>query len=340
MLKKILSCALLAIFMLTCLAGCGKDDGVPDGMYSVTIEGEPFILYVPEGWTDNRDSGISSAYYSLPDAVMASARYYTPADGVTLEQFVDDFATSLERLTSFEELECSQSALGKKEAIKYKYKFDKVSDSAGGTSAANVTVSHYFAQHGKYVVVLSLYCDTSSYKEEYMEMFEQIRTEFVFCDKKVINHTETDKKTPSGMKKASFDNSEYVFYVPTTWVCNMSDKMTEAYFPESGNPNVSVTSFSPDGETTPERYFAICEEEYQKELPGYKKLDAKERKVAGCRAVSYTYTVTYGGATYKLMQTVFVYNDLVYSVTYTALEDSFDAHLGDVGKMLDNFRFR
>ena len=58
-------------------SGCA-DDGVPDGMYSATIEGEPYIFYVPEGWTDNRDSGISSAYYSLDIPVLASAKYYTP----------------------------------------------------------------------------------------------------------------------------------------------------------------------------------------------------------------------------------------------------------------------
>jgi len=331
--------------MLTCFVGCGKDDGVPDGMYSVTVEGEPFILYVPEGWTDNRDSGISSAYYSLSDAVMATARYYTPEmpEGFTLGQYVDDFVASFKDSTpNFEKLEKSESALGKKDAIKYKYSFDRITEGSNGNVTANITVIHYFAKHGSDVVVLSLYCDSSKYNDEYVQMFEQIRTEFVFCDKKVINHVETDKKTPAGMKKASFKDSEYVFYVPTTWVCNMSDKMAEAYFPESGKPNVTVTSFSPNGEVTPSQYFAICEQEYKKELPGYEKLGEKERKVANCKAVSYTYKVSYGSgkAEYRLMQTVFVYNDLVYSVTYTALADRFDAHLGDVAKVLDEFRFR
>ena len=40
------------------------------------------------------------------------------------------------------------------------------------------------------------------------------------------------------------------------------------------------------------------------------------------------------------MQTVFVYNGSAYSITYTALADRFDAHIDDVVRMLDEFRFR
>ena len=352
MFKKILSCILIIIFALTCFAGCGKDDGIPDGMYSVTVSGEPFILYVPEGWTDNRDSGISSAYYSLSDAVMATARYYTPdmPEGFTLGDYVYDFMSVFANSSdNFKRLDEADSTLGKNKAIRYKYSFDRTTQSAGGDVTANITAVQYFAQHGSDVVVLSLFCDTSKYNNEtYIEMFEQIRTEFVFCDKKEVNDVVTDKKTPEGMKKASFKDCEYAFYVPMSWNCNMSDKMTEAYYPESGKPNVTVTSFSPDEQVTPEQYFDICEQTYQKDIPGYEKISEQPREVAGCKAVSYTYKAVYGsegrevfGQTeYRIMQTVFVYNDLIYSVTYTALADSFDAHLDDVAKMLDAFRFR
>ena len=298
MLKKILSCVLLAILTLTCLTGCGEDDGVPDGMYSATIESDPFILYVPEGWTDNRDSGISSAYYSLSDAVMASARYYTPdmSGEFSLSDYVYDFIVEFESANpSFVKLAEEDSALGENKALRCKYSFDRTVDSSEGALTANVTVTQYYAIHGSDVVVLSLFCDTSKYGDEYIEMFEQIRSEFVFCDKKAVNDAVTDKKTPEGMKRASFDNSEYAFYVPTSWYCDMSHKLTEAYFPESGKPNVTVTSFSPDSATTtPAQYFAMCEEAYKKDIPGYEKIGEESRTVGGCSAVSYTYKAVYG----------------------------------------------
>ena len=345
MLKKILSCVLLVILTLTCLAGCGEDDGVPDGMYSATIAGEPFILYVPEGWTDNRDSGISSAYYSLSDAVMVSARYYTPdmSGEFSLSDYVYGFIAEFEKANpSFEKLAEEASALGKNDAIRYKYSFDRTVDSASGEVKANITVTQYYALHGSDVVVLSLYCDTSKYGDEYIGMFEQIRTEFVFRDKKVVNDVVPDKKAPAGMKRASFDNSEYAFYVPTSWHCDMSHKLTEAYFPESGTPNVTVTSFSPDGKTTPAQYFAMCEEAYKKDIPGYEKIGEEARKVGGCSAVSYTYKAVYGSTQteYMIMQTVIAYDDMIYSITYTALADRFEAHLDDVSTMLGAFRFR
>jgi hypothetical protein len=85
MTKRIISCLLILIFCFVGFAACGdKEDGVPEGMYSVTRPGEPFILYVQGDWTDNRDSGISSAYYSIFNGVVVSARYYALPEGALL----------------------------------------------------------------------------------------------------------------------------------------------------------------------------------------------------------------------------------------------------------------
>ena len=142
------------------------------------------------------------------------------------------------------------------------------------------------------------------------------------------------------MKIASPDNVEYRLYVPTTWVCDSQSKKAEAYFPESGRPNVTVTSYSPDEELTVQTYFEKCEKEYKDALEGYEIILTEERTVAQRQAVSYTYKATVGGVELRLMQTVLVYNGMVYSITYTALDDSFDAHTDDVNAMLDAFIFR
>ena len=90
MAKKIVAIFLAA---LTCFAfvGC-SNDGAPDGMHLVSLEGEPFKLYVPKSWGNNVSSGISSAYFSGLDNVTVSARYYTPEDEDTsLDEYVDLF---------------------------------------------------------------------------------------------------------------------------------------------------------------------------------------------------------------------------------------------------------
>ena len=75
-------------------------------------------------------------------------------------------------------------------------------------------------------------------------------------------------------------------------------------------------------------------------MNGYEFIEKTERKVFELDAVSYTYKAVYGGSELRVMQTVFLYNDLLYSITYTAHADRFDVHLEDVEMMLGAFRFR
>lgn len=342
MIKRYAAALLLCALCLLCLISCGKEDEAPDGMYSVTVEGEPFILYVPGSWTDNRDSGISSAYYSLNDAVTVSARYYSPEDAnTTVEDYVNLCQEKYAEIyTGFAVKDTKKSALGEKTAVRYEYSFDRVTEENNEETTTNISVIQYYAMHNGDIIVLSLYCITDKYTDEHAEMFEQIRSEFVFRDKKTINSNDTDKNTPEGMKIASFDGCEYVFYVPAGWVCNNTDKLSEAYYPESGSPNVTVTAHAPESLMTAEEYFAACEKLYKKDIKGYELIDSKETKLAGRDAVSYTYKAVYGGTEYRITQTVTVYDDLLYSLTYTALADRYDAHLADVNEMISAFRFR
>ena len=331
MSRKILTLALLALACLMLFSAC-SDDGVPDGMTSVTLEGEPFILYVPEDWIDNRSSGISSARFWLK--AIASARYYPLEDAnATLDGYV---AKHLEECTStYEGFSFSRkdSKLGKDTpAARIEFDF---------STAENATTKaiHYITIHGTDAVILSFYCNTKDFPE-YAETFEEIRKEFVLTDKTVRNDNETDKKTPEGMKLASSDDHNYVFYAPTSWITDLSDAHSYAYFDESGRPNVSVTCYTPDERMTLEEYLELCDADYKKNLSGYEFIEKTERKVFELDAVSYTYKAVYGGSELRVMQTVFVYEDLLYSITYTAHADRFDAHLEDVEKMLGEFRFR
>ena len=350
MIKKIISCLLITVVCLTCLISC-KDDGTPDGMYSATIEGEPFILYVPEGWIDNRDSGISSAYYSLNDALTVSARYYIPEGDVNEQEFlaryIDAFAAEYaQNDSSFKLVGKQTSSLGTNDAVRLEYTIGRVISANGGESVESVSVIQYFTVYESKVVVLSMYCRTSAYSsnEDYAEHLEKIRREFVLTPSQSKNDSVIDKNTPAGMKRISFDGCEYLFYAPESWVCNMSDKLTEAYYPaENAKPNITVTSYSPDTVVTAAEYFAMCEEQYKKDIQGYELISSTEGEtlvVAERNAISYVYKAESSGIEYRIMQTVLVYNEIVYSVTYTAPVESFDAHLDDVNSMLAQFKFR
>lgn len=333
MFKKIIV-LLLALAACMGLVSCGKG-GAPDGMKSVTVEGEPFILYVPEEWVANNSSGISGAYYVSNKTVMVTARYETVTDeSVTLDKYMETCAVKYsDTLSGFAIVSIDASVLGGKDARNMKY-------TAVNEKGINLTCRQVTARHGEDFVTLNFYCETELF-EANDQQFEKIRSEFVLADKKVVNDEFTDSKTPEGMKIASQKDIEYRFYVPKTWICNSQSERSEAYYPESGKPNVTVTCFSDSEAATAAEFFGEAEAEYKKKISGYQLLSTSEERIVGERkAISYTYKAVYDGVEFRIMQTVLIYNQNAYSITYTALADSFDAHIGDVNKMLDSFRFR
>lgn len=342
MIKRFLALFLCAIMLLPILSACDKNGELPDGMQSVTLEGEPFVFYVPEEWTDNRDSGISSAYYSLDKSIMASARYYpleATEQGADLAVYVDAIAMENTKNLSGYALvgEIKDASLGAQAAKRYEYTYNY-----GGSEEGKTNVIQYYTVYGDDIVVLSLYISSAHYTEEYIEIFEKIRACFELCEKKIKNDEVVDKNTPDGMKKASDDDVQYACYVPKAWVTDLSDKLTYAYYDESGKPNVTVTCYAPSTESiTAEQYFTSCEMEYKENLSGYELLgEPIKRTVAERQALSYQYKAVYGDSEYKIMQTMLIYNGLAYSITYTARADAYEAHLDDVELILNSFRFR
>ena len=340
MFKRFLALILCVIMVLPLIVSCNSDSGVPEGMYSVTLDGEPFVFYVPETWTDNRDSGISSAYYSLSKGIMATAKHFA-CDQEIIDKGIEAYVADIKAQNA--ELLKDQKYSLKKEgedrlsgslAQKYVYEYDY-----DGESEYNLTVSQYYTFHAGNIVVLSLYVMTD-YFSEVSDDFSKIKNNFVLCEKKVSDKVETAE---NGMKKASSDDMQYVCYVPKTWETNLDTKITYAYFPESGSPNVTVTCYSPDQDYTVAQFYEVIEHNYKKQ--GYEFVgERKEITVAGRKSISFEYIIKQKKGDvetkYKLMQVLIGYNSLMYSITYTALEDRFDAHLDDVNSIIENFKFR
>ena len=333
MIKKITALLLLLLCCLP-LAACGKDDPTPEGMQSATLPGEPFLLYVPESWALNTSSGISGAYVSSAEKILVNARYYTPADPeMTLNGYVDFCAQQYAKTQSgFTIVERTPAILSGENAVKLLYKMNL----NGKEYTCFQTTALW---HGDMVSVHG-YCPTELY-ESISPSFDQIQSAFVLCEKTVPSDEEVvDKKTPEGMKIASSDQIEYRLYVPKTWICTPEDGASDAYYPESGKSNVTVHSFTPSQSMSRDDYFARCEAEYKRTLPEYERLSESMRTVAGIEAKSYTYRTVVDGMEIKLMQTILVYNEKFYSITYTALSENFELHMADVESILNAFTFR
>ena len=228
MIKRIISLLIITLLCSAALVGC-NDDGTPRGMFSVTAPGEPFTLFVPDGWTDNRDSGISSARHFLNAIV--TARAYVPEDAnVTLAGYVDAYIEDLKETHESFSFTRKDAALGKDTpAVRLEYDLarDALDVNGNDTSSKSKTIQ-YIAMHGGDAIVLSFYCESSAF-EEYSETFEEIRREFRFGERSLVNDVETDKKTPEGMKLASESKIEYRFYIPNSWNSRRISSKVSAY---------------------------------------------------------------------------------------------------------------
>ena len=331
MYKRLIA-LIAALIMCFCVTGCSNGD-VPDGMLAASIEGEPFKLYVPKGWTVNTVSGISGAFYAGTDNIAVSARYF-PADGASVEDYVTSciYSYSIANEDFLLDGEMTATVLGGADAteIKFTSEYD----------GKSFTFRQLFTKHDGDIILLSFRCPTDEF-DTYNPHFNDMIDVFALCSKgEVINDCVTDNKTPEGMKIASGDALEYRLYVPTSWITDTQNGASLAYVDESGRPNVTVTSYIPDDSMSVKQYFEKCEREYKDSISGYEFIGEAEREVGGRSATSYTYSATYDNIEIKIMQTVLVYGGRLYSVTYTCTADTFENHMEDVESILDSFRFR
>ena len=337
-MKKILSIALIFIMTLS-LASCSVSDA-PEGMQSATVAGEPFLLYVPKTYTVNTSSGISSAYMTFDaeytNTIIVTARYYTPADEITVDEYVTLLGQSYaESGTDAELTALSSTVLGGLDAKKAEYKLTE--------NGRTYTLSQYITKHKGDMICLSFYVATET-PDLFNDGIEEILTYFTLTDKTAVTgDNKVDKNTPEGMKIASSDNLEYRFYVPTSWICDSESGVSEAYYPESDKTNVTVTSFSPSAEITLEEYYELCNENYQNTLAGYTVAKVtKDIKVADCEAIELEFTAKYGESQYVIRQVIVHYPmlSLFYNITYTATAESASLHAADFEAMIDAFTFR
>ena len=350
---KTILIACVAMLMLVSLVACSQND-VPDGYQLVACEGDEFRLYVPTQWVLNTTGGTTSAYYTSDAEMGITVTKADDAKGLTLEEYwaVCNAKFNAELDGYSYDGNVNKIIMGGKAAEKRSFtanvtRFDEAENT--GVTKEYVFL-HVLVQNNGETYVL-IYSEPKDCAESQISVVEGsadgvgIIPYFKFAE----SYTSEDNKkdydesivAPEGMKIASTEERPYRFFVPTSWQINNRTDATAAYVSDSDSSNVNVGMYmtSLSSETVAD-HFKRLEEGYKASFASYTLIDDEEITMDGISAHKYTYTVVSGGQEYKIVQAIVRKGEMFYYVTYTALPENFEKHLGDVEKMIVNFDIR
>ena len=350
---------LLLIAMTATSVGCVRDhdESVPEGMKLATAAGADFRLYIPTSWNANVAYGVSGGYYNLDVLSTVSFVKYeiTPSmrealdagdasefEGGSLEWFwIHHCLPAIEGMVlsgSLGEVEAEVDLINGLNARKF--------TTHGIVNGTTLHFSQVITEREDAFYVFSYTAD----KELFLALsadVEKMLDNLVFADSyypdDYVKELAKDTSAPEGMKLVSNDDVAYRFYAPLDWTINRDEAIFAAYM-ESDRSSVSVIPYSPDVESmSVAEFFTACESMMIATAGegGYEAIgEPQKTELGGRQATVYVYTYTVGGTVYKYMQVIAAYRSMIYSLTYTALPEHFDAHLSDVWAMIDAFEFR
>ncbi len=376
---KRLVCFVLTLCLLVgaiaSLSACSGASEIPEGYQYATCNGEYFRLFLPTQWTVNTESGVSGGYTNVfADVAVSMVEVpFTVADGADMpagettvaSETSADTTARVASLTDF-----FHAHMADVETLQ-NYKHEKTSDttmnaSEGGKRAAAKDVT-YTATIGsttyRYRQVLCkvegrFYLFTCSYNLAFYEaMNEEQQIKLTAMVEEILGyvvfHTvpfvggENDKKqphaeAPAGMKLVSNKDVPYLFFAPESWIAVPGSAASQVYASESDRSNVSVIGIVPEEEKTSiDDYWKKTLLHYESALENFTLVSTTEGEtIDGRVTMVYEYTYTLGGVQYHARQAVCAYSLMLVSMTYTALEENYAAHLDEVKAMQDAIRFR
>ena len=351
-IKRISAIVLLCVMMVSLLASCGERSEIPEGYQLVACEGDCFRLYVPtQGWMPNTASGVTGAFFSMDENASVHVYVADDAGEMEIEEYWEKCNASFE-----EELDdysfsgkSEKLVLGGQPARKYVYSASVTLVENGVASTETYKFMTVLCKYKKdtYAFVYSApekFYDSHLQDVEGNEDGEGILPYFVFAEPYESGEEKeysSKVEVPEGMKLISTDERAYRFFVPENWIVNKRTEISAAYYSESDSSNVSLQMYMTGDETqTVEDYFAECESRYQDIFSSYTLLSTEDIEMDGIAAKQYLYTITVGGVEYKQLQAIVLKGAVFYTLTYTALPENFDGHMGDVRKMIENFDIR
>ncbi|MBQ4097627.1 MAG: hypothetical protein IJC62_05650 [Clostridia bacterium] len=141
---------------------------------------------------------------------------------------------------------------------------------------------------------------------------------------------------PDGMKLASGEAADYVFYVPEKWTVDLTTKATAAYHSADDPSNVSVTAWDLEyANSTVEDWWAVEREDLDLVFENVEIVTEANTTIDGSAAKKIEYTGVLSEMEYKIMQVAVVRDSVVYVLTYTSVPESYDLHLDEVALMLE-----
>lgn len=360
-MKKILRGIALVLLIGTlvgCFAACRKDEGesIPEGMQIANCEGDDFRLYVPTSWNLNNSYGVAGAYYNIGvQSTVSVVKYPVTEEMKAVLPEGGDATKNAARLDAYAETYCkkaiAEQAVGEVSIEDLDLDVSLLDDVTARQYHYSATVKgenlHFLqviGERNNAFYVFTFVCSPDLYKNLLPDV-EKMLDEFIFADPYNPDDyaRELDEdEAPEGMILVSNKDVAYRFFAPDTWKANYDQQVFAAYR-EDDRSSVSVVPYMPQKEgMSVAEYFSICKNQMI-EIGGEDSLtmiSEEETKLGGRNATAYVYTYAIGGKTYQYKQIVAVYRSMVYSMTYTATPENFEAHLADVDAMIDAFEFR
>lgn len=158
---------------------------------------------------------------------------------------------------------------------------------------------------------------------------------FVSCSK--------DVETPRGMKLIESEFVSYKMYVPEEWAIVSESGFVSALCTDDKSSVSMLTMTGTKAYSNIEEYI----DEYKSELAatyvGFEYIESESTMTGisldGKDAARIVYKIRMGDTEYKYMQVITAVGYYVYTLTYTALSENFDAHLEEVYKIIEHFSF-
>ncbi len=362
MLPRLLCLILVLSALMTAFVGCSKESEVPDGYQYATCRGEYFRLFLPTQWTVNTAGGVSGGYISLATETIVTmaqvefdlAMVDTEGEKTATESATGESTTAEAVTASLEDFyACHLSEVSRMRDYELERQFDTT---LGGVRAKEV---YYGASVGeksyRYRQVLTkaqgrfylfTFSSTADTFDTWLDVVDGILDNVIF-EAYPYEGGEDDRKIPdneeyalNGMQLVSNREVAYAFYAPESWIADKTNAAYLVYASEEDRSNVTMLSYLPEDEGySVADYWEYCEKYYRSTLDGYTLLSTAEGKLGNRNATIYEYTYTLGGVTYKTRQACCVYSTMIYIMTYTALPENYDKHLGEVQTMQESLTF-
>ena len=363
---RLLLCLLCVAAICLPLASCsGKGDSdLPDGMMIASYAGADYKLYVPTTWNLNTSFGVSGAFRNLSKQSTVSVNRYPISEGLLAEmsgaltEAGKDPAATADRIAWYFESycakavsdraldgkltlvegECLASTLGGINGYRYRYR--------AIVNGVQLDILQVICEYRDAFYVFSFVATDEMYElhsadvEKMLEYFEFV--DEPYYPKDFVKKLDSGKDAPAGMKSAFGKDVAYCFYVPSSWEISMDQSVYAAYVP-TDRTNVIVAPYMPQTEQMSVGEYMEMSKAMMKKMMGDDfVLIAETEKVdlGGRQATVMEFTLKVDGVVYRYKQYIAAYKSMIYTLTYTATEDHYSAHLAELDAIVAAFRFR